>query len=41
VEVSPSLSEPQALDRTPPGLPPKKGRAATVTHDYKRNASLL
>jgi len=26
----------QALDRTQPGLPMKKGRAATMTHDYKR-----
>ena len=26
----------QALDRTQPGLPLKKGRAATMTHDYKR-----
>jgi hypothetical protein len=24
----------QALDRTQPGLPLKKGRAATMTHDY-------
>ena len=27
----------QALDRTQPGLPLKKGRGATMTHDYKRN----
>jgi len=27
----------QALDRTQPSLPMKKGRAATMTHDYKRN----
>jgi transposase len=27
----------QALDRTQPGLPIKKGRAATMTHDYKRH----
>lgn len=27
----------QALDRTQPGLPLKKGRAGTMTHDYKRN----
>jgi len=25
----------QALDRTQPGLPMKKGRGATMTHDYK------
>ena len=25
----------QALDRTQPGLPMKKGRAGTMTHDYK------
>ena len=25
----------QALERTQPGLPLKKGRAATMTHDYK------
>lgn len=30
-------SQVQALDRTQPGLPLKKGRAATFTHDYKRN----
>jgi len=28
-------SQIQALDRTQPGLPLKKGRAATMTHDYK------
>jgi len=30
-------SQIQALDRTQPGLPRKKGRAGTRTHDYKRN----
>lgn len=30
-------SQIQALDRTQPGLPMKKGRAGTWTHDYKRN----
>ena len=29
----------QALDRTPPSLPLKKGRAGTMTHDYKRNGT--
>ena len=29
----------QALDRTPPGLPIKKGRFGTMTHDYKRNGT--
>jgi transposase/transposase-like protein len=29
----------QALDRTQPSLPIKKGRAATMTHDYKRNGT--
>ena len=29
----------QALDRTQPGLPMKKGRLGTVTHDYKRNGT--
>jgi transposase len=29
-------SQIQALDRTQPGLPLKRGRAATMTHDYKR-----
>lgn len=29
----------QALDRTQPGLALKKGRAATMTHDYKRNGT--
>ena len=32
-------SQVQALDRTQPGLPIKKGRAATMTHDYKRNGT--
>src|SRR5512144_2962962 len=30
-------SQIQALDRTQPGLPLKKGRCATMTHDYKRH----
>ena len=29
----------QALDRTQPGLPIKKGRCGTMTHDYKRNGT--
>ena len=29
----------QALDRTQPGLPLKKGRGATMTHDYKRHGT--
>jgi transposase len=32
-------SQIQALDRTQPGLPIKKGRASTMTHDYKRNGT--
>lgn len=32
-------SQIQALDRSQPGLPLKKGRAATMTHDYKRNGT--
>ena len=32
-------SQIQALDRTQPGLPLKKGRCATLTHDYKRNGT--
>ena len=32
-------SQIQALDRTQPGLPIKKGRAGTLTHDYKRNGT--
>jgi len=32
-------SQLQALDRTQPGLPMKKGRCATMTHDYKRNGT--
>ena len=31
-------SQIQALDRTQPGLPMKKGRVGTMTHDYKRQA---
>jgi transposase len=34
-------SQVQALDRTQPGLPMKKGRAATMTHDYKRNGTTM
>ena len=30
----------QALDRTQPGLPIKKGRAQTMTHDYKRHGTI-
>jgi len=30
----------QALDRTQPWLPMKRGRAATMTHDYKRNGTI-
>src|SRR5438477_11598280 len=30
-------SQIQALDRTQPGLPMKKGRAGTMTHDYERH----
>ena len=33
-------SQIQALDRTQPGLPMKKGRASTMTHDYKRNGTM-
>lgn len=29
----------QALDRTQPGLPLKKGRSGTMTHDYKRHGT--
>jgi transposase len=32
-------SQIQALDRTQPGLPLKKGRLGTMTHDYKRNGT--
>jgi len=32
-------SQIQALDRTQPGLPLKKGRCGTFTHDYKRNGT--
>jgi transposase len=32
-------SQIQALDRTQPGLPMKKGRGETMTHDYKRNGT--
>ena len=28
------------LDRTQPGLPIKKGRAGTMTHDYKRHGAI-
>jgi len=32
-------SQIQALDRSQPGLPMKKGRCGTMTHDYKRNGT--
>jgi transposase len=32
-------SQLQARDRTQPGLPIKKGRAGTMTHDYKRHGT--
>src|SRR5206468_3899079 len=32
-------SQIQALDRTQPGVPMKKGRCGTMTHDYKRNGT--
>jgi hypothetical protein len=32
-------SQIQALDRTQPGLPMKRGRGATMTHDYKRHGT--
>jgi hypothetical protein len=32
-------SQIQALDRTQPGLPMKRGRAGTMTHDDKRNGT--
>jgi hypothetical protein len=33
-------SQIQALDRTQPGLPPKRGRCGTMTHVYKRNGTI-
>jgi hypothetical protein len=32
-------SQIQALDRTQPGLPMKRGRVGTMTHDHKRNGT--
>src|SRR5215210_4897466 len=32
-------SQIQALNRTQPGLPMKKGRAGTMTHDYERHGT--
>jgi transposase len=32
-------SQIQALDRTQPGLPLRRGRSQTMTHDYKRNGT--
>ena len=32
-------SQIQALDRSQPGLPMKKGRCGTMTHDYQRNGT--
>lgn len=32
-------SQVQALDRTQPGLPLKRGRCGTMTHDYKRHGT--
>ena len=33
------MSQIQALDRTQPGLPMKRGRCGTMTHDYKRHGT--
>ncbi len=33
------MSQIQVFDRTRPGLPLKKGRAGTMTHDYKRHGT--
>jgi hypothetical protein len=33
------LARTEALDRTQPGLPMKRGRAGTMTHDYVRNGT--
>ena len=35
------MSQIQALDRTQPGLPRKKGRCGTMMHDYKRHGTAL
>src|ERR1019366_3107825 len=37
--TSDEKSQIQALDRTQASLPMKKGRAGTMTHDYKRNGT--
>ena len=37
--VKDKKSQIQALDRTQPGLPLKKGHAGTMTHDYKRHGT--
>ncbi len=34
-------SQIQALDRTQPGLPIRKGRCGIMTHDYKRNGTIF
>jgi hypothetical protein len=34
-------SQIQALDRTQPGLPLKKGRGGTLTHDYRRHGTII
>ena len=39
VRIAVDLDRRPALDRTQPGLPLKKGRAGTMTHDYKRNGT--
>ena len=37
--MRPPESNGQALDRTQPGLPLKRGRCGTMTHDYKRHGT--
>ena len=37
--MRPQESNGQALDRTQPGLPLKRGRCGTMTHDYKRHGT--
>src|SRR5271170_7684440 len=38
-QQTPTLDATLSFDRTQPGLPMKKGRAQTMTHDYKRNGT--
>ena len=39
LSIKQKVANPSPIDRTQPGLPMKRGRAGTMTHDYKRHGT--